>query len=221
MEHKSVARGVLIGVIVALTIGSAVGCVRSKPERLVASHSADEGQAPTFEPSPTAQVVLPIVGGVDEAQDSSDVLFTPTATLLTSTIEPTPTATQPEPTATIVTATPEPTLAPSGDMTYTVRSGDTLLTIANKYNTTKQAIMDRNGFSNANLIRVGQILIIPVGFIPTNTPTPSVIQHVVRAGETLSSIAAKYGVTTDALVQANGLTNPNVVYVGQRLIIPS
>ena len=44
--------------------------------------------------------------------------------------------------------------------------------------------------------------------------------HVVRRGETLSSIAARYGTTTQAIVRANGLPNPNYIYAGQRLVIP-
>ena len=44
--------------------------------------------------------------------------------------------------------------------------------------------------------------------------------HVVRRGETLSSIAARYGTTTQAIVRANGLRNPNYIYAGQRLVIP-
>ena len=44
--------------------------------------------------------------------------------------------------------------------------------------------------------------------------------HIVRRGETLSSIAARYGTTTQAIVRANGLPNPNYIYAGQRLVIP-
>ncbi len=53
------------------------------------------------------------------------------------------------------------------------------------------------------------------------TPTPEAVRyHVVRRGETLFSIAARYGVTIRQIVAANGLRNPNRIYVGQRLIIP-
>ena len=47
------------------------------------------------------------------------------------------------------------------------------------------------------------------------------IWHVVKRGENLSSIARMYGVTTDAIAQANNITNPNLIYVGQRLLIPA
>jgi LysM repeat protein len=56
---------------------------------------------------------------------------------------------------------------------------------------------------------------------PTDTPaTVQQIEHVVQAGETLAVIAAKYGSTADAVVKANNLTNPDLLYVGQRLLIP-
>jgi len=54
---------------------------------------------------------------------------------------------------------------------------------------------------------------------PEPTPTPRI--HVVQSGETLSGIAEAYSVTLDALIQANGITNPSLVVVGQELIIPS
>jgi len=44
--------------------------------------------------------------------------------------------------------------------------------------------------------------------------------HIVRPGETLSSIARMYGVSVQAIINANGLSNPNLIYVGQRLRIP-
>ncbi|NPV07436.1 MAG: LysM peptidoglycan-binding domain-containing protein [Anaerolineae bacterium] len=54
---------------------------------------------------------------------------------------------------------------------------------------------------------------------PEPTPTPQI--HVVRAGETLSGIAEAYGVSLSALIEANDITNPSLVLVGQELIIPS
>jgi LysM repeat protein len=50
--------------------------------------------------------------------------------------------------------------------------------------------------------------------------SPASVQHIVQSGETLGFIANAYGTTVDAIVQANGLTNPNYLYVGQELVIP-
>ena len=55
---------------------------------------------------------------------------------------------------------------------------------------------------------------------PTPTPVPTPLIHVVARGENLTMIAAKYGVTIQAIQQANGITNPNKINVGQKLIIP-
>lgn len=55
---------------------------------------------------------------------------------------------------------------------------------------------------------------------PGHSPAQGTIIHVVQRGETLSGIAARYGVTVSAIVAANRLTNPSRIYVGQRLVIP-
>lgn len=54
---------------------------------------------------------------------------------------------------------------------------------------------------------------------PEPTPTPQI--HVVTAGETLSGIAEVYGVSLNALIEANDITNPSLVVIGQELVIPS
>ncbi len=53
---------------------------------------------------------------------------------------------------------------------------------------------------------------------PSPTPTPRV--HVVVEGETLTAIAARYGVTVNAVADANSITNARLIYVGERLVIP-
>jgi LysM repeat protein len=55
---------------------------------------------------------------------------------------------------------------------------------------------------------------------PTATPEPTPLIHVVQPGDQLGRIAARYGVTVAAIVEANNLANPNLIRVGQRLIIP-
>ena len=58
----------------------------------------------------------------------------------------------------------------------------------------------------------------PTVLPPTSTPAPLV--HVVKPGETLAGIAATYGVSLEALIAANGLSDPNLIYPGQELVIP-
>jgi LysM repeat protein len=109
---------------------------------------------------------------------------------------------------------------------HVVRWGETLYSIARRYGTTASAIASANGLRNANFIWAGQRLRIPGsssggssrggGSVPSAGGT-----HVVRRGETLYSIARQYGTTASAIAAANGLRNPNFIWVGQRLRIPS
>ncbi len=110
---------------------------------------------------------------------------------------------------------------------HVVRPGENLYLIANRYGVTVRAIMRVNRLRNPNVIYVGQELIIPV--TPTATPTGTITPsptpvpervHIVRPGQTLYAIALRYNVTIGELMRANGLRNPHLIYVGQRLIIP-
>ena len=97
--------------------------------------------------------------------------------------------------------------------TYTVQPGDTLSEIAVENGTTVADLVNTNNLSNANRIYVGQKLEIPG---TSNTGGGSTV-HIVQSGESLSEIAARYGLTLSALAAANGITNTNVVYIGTRL----
>lgn len=134
--------------------------------------------------------------------------------------------------------------------TYIVQAGDTLFSIATKFNITVAAIQQANNLANPNALSVGQRLIIP-GVVAQNIATPASTSsaqvptargptpnataqptssvnsqtsetetYIVRAGDTLASIAAQFGVTLVELQRINNLGNPNVLSVGQRLLIP-
>lgn len=106
--------------------------------------------------------------------------------------------------------------APTGQ-THTVQEGEVLSGIAALYGVTTEAMMSANGLGNPNLIYPGQVLNIPA-------PGPSVPEgwktHTVSYGETLASIAARYGLTVEAIMAANGLSSPDAIYPGQVLKIP-
>ncbi|WP_404334252.1 LysM peptidoglycan-binding domain-containing protein [Planococcus rifietoensis] len=110
-------------------------------------------------------------------------------------------------------------LPPTGGATYTAKAGDTLYSIARKYNVTVAALAKANNITNYNLIRVGQVLVIPGTTAPTPPPATSV-KYTVKAGDTLYSIASKYNTTVAAIASANKITNINLISVGQVLIIP-
>ena len=102
--------------------------------------------------------------------------------------------------------------------TYTVKSGDTLSGIAAKYGTTYQKIAADNGIANPNIIHPGQVLKIDVAN-NTNTAQNNTKTYIVKAGDTLSGIAAKYGTTYQEIARKNGIANPNIIHPGQVLKI--
>ncbi|HRJ42213.1 MAG: LysM peptidoglycan-binding domain-containing protein [Caldilineaceae bacterium] len=119
------------------------------------------------------------------------------------------------------TPTPEP-------FTYTVQEGDTLFSIALKFEVSPNEIVAANTLTDPNNVFVGQELLIP-GYQPTspassgggtttNPGAPAI--HIVQPGEVLSVIAEKYGITLDELVAANRIADPNLVTPGTELVIP-
>lgn len=110
---------------------------------------------------------------------------------------------------------------PTTETVYIVEKGDTLYSIALKYNTTPNAIISKNSLSSDNL-NVGQILIIPGDVESTGSDTDIVETntYVVQRGDSLYSISKTYGVSVDDIKKANNLTS-EVLTIGQVLTIPS
>jgi LysM repeat protein len=115
------------------------------------------------------------------------------------------------------TPTTGPSPAPSGGFYYTVQRGDTLFSIALRFGTTVQAIVNANGIINPNQIFYGQVFWIPSGGGGGAAGSGT---YIVQRGDTLCSIARRFGTTYLALAAANGLHSPYRIYVGQRLVIP-
>ena len=136
----------------------------------------------------------------------------------------------------------------AADGTHTVRTGDTLSEIAGRYGVSVEAIRSANNLSNADQIRVGMVLVIPgLAYVSSQTTDLNAATgfwygvrtssgyaaslgrstggcgnpYVVQAGDSLSVIAARCGVTLAALAAANGLNPAGMVFVGQSLVIPS
>ena len=102
-------------------------------------------------------------------------------------------------------------------VTYVVKQGDTLYSIAAKYNTTVAKLKSLNNLTTNNL-SVGQVLKISEETVNLPEDNNQVI-YVVKSGDNLYAIASKYNVTVDAIKRANNL-NSNLLSVGQRLVIP-
>ncbi|WP_099206010.1 LysM peptidoglycan-binding domain-containing protein [Scatolibacter rhodanostii] len=98
---------------------------------------------------------------------------------------------------------------PSASENYVVQSGDTLGGIAAKYGTTYQKLAEINGLANPNLIYPGQVIKI------SGTASAAPNNYTVQSGDTLSGIASKYNTTYQKLAEINGISNPNLIYVGQ------
>lgn len=104
---------------------------------------------------------------------------------------------------------------------YLVQAGDTLASIAAAFNTTHEAIIAENRLIHPEPpLVLGQPLSITSR---TGSASPNVLRgvpHVVAAGETLSGIAMRYGLTARQLAAINGLPYPTYLFAGQRLRIP-
>ena len=106
----------------------------------------------------------------------------------------------------------------SGSGRHTVRSGETLSTIAARYKVRQRDLVALNNLPNANDLYIGQSLKLPSG--AGSGITSSASRHTVASGETLSTIAARYKVRQQDLVALNGLPNANNLYIGQSLKLP-
>jgi LysM repeat protein len=110
--------------------------------------------------------------------------------------------------------------------TYTVQAGDTLGKIALRYSTTVAELIRLNGLTNPDVLAIGQTLKVPgtSGAAPASTPKPATggqsRTYTVQKGDTLLSIARRYGLTAKQLQTANNITDPDKIFPGQTLIIP-
>lgn len=110
---------------------------------------------------------------------------------------------------------PQPQPVPQEQTTtYTIQPGDTLSSIANKFGTTYQHLAEINRISNPNLIYAGQVI-----KVTENVSQPVETIYIVKSGDTLSSIAKRYNTTYQKIANDNNISNPNLIYTNQKLII--
>lgn len=139
----------------------------------------------------------------------------------TVTPAPMPTATPgPAPTHTPVPPPePTPTSPPTKQCIYTVQAGDTLFSIARQFGTTVSDIAQANGITNVNQIYVGQTLVIPDCEPGAEPPPSDCFTYVVQRGDTLFSLARRFGTTVNDIALQNHIVNPSLIFVGQKLTI--
>jgi membrane-bound lytic murein transglycosylase D len=119
---------------------------------------------------------------------------------------------------------------------HTVKKGETLSHISQKYGVPLSVIMEANALTKKHTLRIGQRLLIPAPNISVSRSSLSnnkesevtnnkkgkpFIEHTVKKGETLSYLSMKYGVSVSAIVKANDLADKNVLKIGQYLSIPT
>lgn len=132
-------------------------------------------------------------------------------------------------------------LVATAPVVHVVQRGEYLATIARLYGVTVDDILRANNIANANLVYAGQELQIWPSDLsvaqpenPAPAPTEAVVEappveaapvetvsHTVMAGEHLSSIAQRYGVSWTTIAEANGIFDPNTIYAGMTLVIPN
>lgn len=110
---------------------------------------------------------------------------------------------------------------------YTVQSGDTMYLIAQRYGINLNALIAANPhISDPNLIFPGDVLCVPggppsEGRVPKSCPSGFKGRYTVQSGDTMFSIAQKFGVSLNALIEANPhISNPNLIFPGDVLCVP-
>ncbi len=102
------------------------------------------------------------------------------------------------------------------EITYTVRYGDSLWKIANRYGVSVNSLVTLNNIQNPNLIYPGQQIKVKVS---SNNNQANTLYYRVRRGDSLWRIARRYRTTVSNLVRLNNIKNPNLIYIGQILRI--
>lgn len=128
--------------------------------------------------------------------------------------------------ADLIPAVASPTPPPQR---YTVQAGDTLWLIAQRFGVTPEEIIKTSRLADPNSLAVGDTLLIPQkataatpqAGTPATTPAPAQQRHVVQPGESLATIAERFGVTAADIARANRLVDPNRLAVGDTLVIPA
>ena len=152
------------------------------------------------------------------------------STTTTTTLAPTPTtaalvASTTTTTVPVASTTAIPTTTEAADvgpLSVLVEVGDSLSKIAKRYDTTTEILAAINGICDVNQIYVGQKILLAGAGSETDDgvdPEPISITVLVEVGDSLSKIAKRYDTTVDELMVANDITDPNLVLVGQELVV--
>ena len=167
----------------------------------------------------------PVQTGTAAVRDEvSAAPVAPAPVRTTPTPTPTPTPTRTPAVATTPAPAPAPTPATSSATSYTIKSGDTLSGIAARFGTTTKKLMNLNNITDANQIRIGQVLKLPgastAAPAPAPAPAPSARTYKIKSGDSLSAIAVRFGTTTRKLMNLNDIANADQIRIGQVIKLP-
>jgi LysM repeat protein len=171
-----------------------------------------------------ALVVALIVVGWNTWRNQPQPVAVVSTPALTVTNTPRPTRTPTPTTALTPPSSPAPSATP---IFHEIQSGETLIYIASYYGTTVDELMEANELDDTSARRLlpGQQLLIPStgpvgGPVPNAAAPPPQVIHEVSLGESLISIAVDYDTTVEAILDANALDSPDLIYEGQLLFVP-
>ena len=116
-----------------------------------------------------------------------------------------------------IPVSPQPAPCPGGTV-HTIAAGNTYYNLAQRYNTTVDAIRRANPGVDENNLQIGQKICIPVS--PQPAPCPGGTVHTIVAGNTYYNLAKQYNTTVDAIRRANPGVDENNLQIGQKICIP-
>lgn len=203
------------GVLHVVRAGETVDDVAARYASVAAAVRSVNGLAPDAEPAVGSTLLVP--GGRPAPVVAAEQRFQPTFRgVARPVLDGMFDVAVPPPAPAPAEATPAPAPAPAAEpapiiRTYAVAAGDTLHSIAARFGVSTQALIASNDLPSADLLRVGQELIIPA---------QDGIIYTVQEGDTLLRLAQRFGVGAEAIVAANKLQNADLLPVGQQLLVP-
>jgi len=207
---------VLVTLCVLLAFGL-IGCEKERPPVTPSAATSTPARG-VASPTPPAPSMTRLTGLTPLGPPAAATTEAATPARPATAASPTPPPPRPIAPAPVATATPKP--AASGgekSFSYKVVFGDTLGGIAARFKVTTDALLSLNPGINPDVLTIGQELKIPG---EASVEAGGTRSYTVRAGETLSGIAQRFGVTLDELMKLNRITDPNQIFVGQALRIP-
>jgi LysM repeat protein len=220
-------------VLIALGVSAGVVILALVVAYFISRPRGDEAQAPDTTVTPTLVQAVDQQPNRESSPEETGEASSPgepapdetteAATSAIATAAP-PTPTEESAAGEAPATLPTPTTA-TGPLTYTVKEGDVISGIAYEFGVSIDALRQANDLTG-DLIRPGDVLVIPSesGEVsePETTSVPEgVTIHEVQAGEVLGTIAKKYGVSVEDLMEANDLDNADMIREGQELVIPN